>query len=1189
MAARVLTRRRRFAFGVTSAVVIGMLAVAAPMALAVTPPPNAIGDPSAFEGGDGNMTLETNGGLDWNCLTNTGATANCGTNNGSFVHYQDAAAGTQANLSWVSGQKQDEACPVLTNSSNPAKDTFTDVASYNDVGMSSVTNKIDTFLYGSTVRSTANGTATENVELQQGTSGVCPGEPAGVTLFQRTPGDKLIAINYNGGGANASFNVLTWIASGTCFDKGTPPCWGPPTALGANAAQGEANAATIASAANGIQQSDFTSPSLVPSLVPGQFAEFGVDLAAAGVVSQTACTGFAQTLWESRSSTSFTSNPEDIEIEAHKFSTCQPATINVSKVDSTTGKAIAGAVFSLFAGNPPTGSALSTCTTDASGNCSFTVTGTGTSTYTVEETTAPNGYNPGGNQSCTITFSQTAQTNACPLTFKDTPAAGQINIQKDDSSGAPLKGATFTLYTESGSEPSGDSATAPDSDDTAAPAADATNLTCTTNSSGACSFMSVLLGNYTVFETSTPAGYETANAQDVTVPLGSAPGTGQTVGLTFTDPYAPATVTVAKQDSSGNPLQGAVFTLYQGSGRSGTQLGTCTTGPLGGCSFPNNLNVTEGSTFTAAETTAPNGYSAGSDQTFQVTWGNSPQTIPLTFKDTPVPGTIKIVKKDSNGAALDGAVFTLSGGPSTGSCTTSGGTCSFTNVALGTYTVTETTTPAGYQTAPAQMVTIGLGGAPGVGDTESLTFTDPYAPATINVVKEDASTPANFLAGATFALYSGGTATGTPLATCTTDTSGGCGLGSLNVTQGTTFTVAETTAPNGYFTASSQTFTVTWSNSSQTIPLTFIDTPVPGTINIVKKDSNGAALDGAVFTLSGGPTTGSCTTSGGTCSFTNVALGTYTVTETTTPAGYQTAAPQQVTIGLGSAPGMGQTKTLTFTDPYAPATINVVKEDASTPANKLSGATFALYTGSTATGTPLKSCTTDSSGGCGLGSLNVTQGTTFTVGETTAPNGYFTGSPETFTVTWSNISQTITETFIDTPVPGTINILKTDDAAPPNALTGAVFTLFQGGVPVKSGGQNVICTTNSSGVCSFQNVVLGTYTVTETTTPPGHATAPSQTVTVGLGGAPGVGQTLNLTFVDPRLHKVIVLVCSEGTNTLDGSSVSFDGGSTTQQSLDETATLPNGVTQAQLCGLGGATKSDLGEGALSPNAQINVQ
>src|SRR5438132_1690102 len=73
-----------------------------------------------------------------------------------------------------------------------------------------------------------NGNASENIELNQGTNGKC----AGSSLFQRVTGDRLLTIDYTGGGTNADFNVLTWIdgtdaTNSTCFvGKDVPPCWG---------------------------------------------------------------------------------------------------------------------------------------------------------------------------------------------------------------------------------------------------------------------------------------------------------------------------------------------------------------------------------------------------------------------------------------------------------------------------------------------------------------------------------------------------------------------------------------------------------------------------------------------------------------------------------------------------------------------------------------------------------------------------------------------------------------------------------------------------------------------------------------------------------------------------------------------------------------------------------------------------
>ena len=98
-----------------------------------------------------------------------------------------------------------------------------------------------------------------------------------------------------------------------------------------------------------------------------------------------------------------------------------------------------------------------------------------------------------------------------------------------------------------------------------------------------------------------------------------------------------------------------------------------------------------------------------------------------------------------------------------------------------------------------------------------------------------------------------------------------------------------------------------------------------GRIDIVKHndDSPASALQGAVFTLYNdlapvGTALGAedtsatltCTTGvDGKCSFIDIATGNYWVVETTTPAGHDTATPQQAVIGAGG------TVTLTFADP----------------------------------------------------------------------------------------------------------------------------------------------------------------------------------------------------------------------------------------------------------------------------------
>ena len=265
-----------------------------------------------------------------------------------------------------------------------------------------------------------------------------------------------------------------------------------------------------------------------------------------------------------------------------------------------------------------------------------------------------------------------------------------------------------------------------------------------------------------------------------------------------------------------------------------------------------------------------------------------------------------------------------------------------------------------------------------------------------------------------------------------------------------------------------------------------------GSIEITKTDDATTALNGAVFTLykdvsplagtaagtedkTADNTVGTCTsgaTAAGKCSFTNVAIGKYWVVETTTPANHSTAADQYVDITAGD-----QVVRLTFVNPRQPGTINIHKEDDTRA--PLGGATFTLYV----------------------------------------------------------------------------------DVSPFGGSRGAGDTTSLG-----------TCQTQAAtGDCSFTSVQLGQYWVVETTTPAGYGTAADQHVNLATGG-----QTVSLTFVDPRHFKVIVLVCKEGSNELYASNVRFDGSATptTNNSLGDSTT----PTEAQLCGLGGATLSGVTAG-----------
>jgi uncharacterized surface anchored protein len=169
------------------------------------------------------------------------------------------------------------------------------------------------------------------------------------------------------------------------------------------------------------------------------------------------------------------------------------------------------------------------------------------------------------------------------------------------------------------------------------------------------------------------------------------------------------------------------------------------------------------------------------------------------------------------------------------------------------------------------------------------------------------------------------------------------------------------------------------------------------------------------------------------------------------------------------------------------------------------------------------------------------------------------------------------------PEPGRITIVKEDDDG--NVLPGVQFELFNDvnendsfdeGTDTTTGST---CTTDSEGVCqeggapfddparpAFDQVDPGFYCVVEVASsiPSGYGGADPQCVEVGVESG---GDTISLTFENPRLHRVIVIVCHQGTDTLVSTEV--DDGTTKKDSI-ASGDLPAGMDEGDLCTLGGA-------------------
>jgi hypothetical protein len=574
---------------------VTFIALSVTSALGVLP-----GSPSKFEAGDGDMIVTTAGNNDWASV--------------AFTRVDDVEAVTSDD-SFQPGQKQDTTCPVVEGHKNPPKDDFTDIAEFSE---SNATTG-DVYLYGATIRVAANGNASENVELNQGTGGTCSGS----TLLARVAGDKLIAIDYVSGGPQ--FHVLTWVTSGACFvSNDAPPCWGETVlTLDPNTTEGAVNASPITAANNPINNT---------ALDPGQFAEFGVNLVASGIIPAGSCKSFTQSVFESRSSgSSFVSTVKDIAISQRPINTC-PQLI-VKKVGSDGGSQ-AGAVFTLYSGPNTSGTVVGTCTINADGNCVNDAAGSTfppsfellPGTYTLDETTVPSGYSKDASLPVTFTL---AQNETKTITFTDVKLAN-LTVKKVGSDGGSQAGAVFTLYS------------GPDTSGTVVG-------TCTINADGNCvndvagstfppSFNSLSPGTYTLDETTVPSGY----SKDPSLPATFTLAQNETKTITFTDIRQLGAIKILKRSTkTGNLVStaGAVFSydgssvIDNGAGDNDPTIGSiCVSGLASG-------------SYTVNETAPPQGYGAASESNLQavaVTGTNCGDNLPsdppgvVTFTNPPL-------------------------------------------------------------------------------------------------------------------------------------------------------------------------------------------------------------------------------------------------------------------------------------------------------------------------------------------------------------------------------------------------------------------------------------------------------------------------------------------------------------------------------------------------------------------------
>lgn len=514
---------------------------------------------------------------------------------------------------------------------------------------------------------------------------------------------------------------------------------------------------------------------------------------------------------------------------------------------------------------------------------------------------------------------------------------------------------------------------------------------------------------------------------------------------------------------------------------------------------------------------------------------------------------LRIKKVDKQGNALAGATFALyhNGNYVTTVTTGADGYAVFKGVnssAAGySYVLKETTPPDGYEKKDEDIEVV-------ITDAKLLTENTGvryYEESVTNTsINEEVSTAFSVyktgeknaaLSGAGFTVYSDAACT-TPVAVKTT---GADGLISFTVkyskNEETNYYVKETTVPDGYKSAGTNTvYQVTIDTDGQitcknldTNAVVNMDTingydnvisltnaKAKGSLVLTKVEAGNSSthVRGAVYTLyadvqCSDEVDTKTTDANGKIEFTGLTLGhTYYYRETSAPAGYLLdETVHSITIGTGKEHEDVSAST-TVEDEKALGYIQVTKTDDTAKANRLAKVVFRLYKEDGTTPYPSSSsqatATTDSSGVAIF--QNIPFGT-YVVKEASAPDGYIVNTTGTTVTVDTTTGSKIT--VVNEVIQFSIRVIKQDDSG--NLLSGVYFTVKNTATgAVVAGGE-----TGADGTITFNNLTYGSYTVTETKGLPGYTVdSTPQYITPGEIANDGI---IEKTFVNDKQSATI--------------------------------------------------------------------
>ena len=618
-------------------------------------------------------------------------------------------------------------------------------------------------------------------------------------------------------------------------------------------------------------------------------------------------------------------------------------------------------------------------------------------------------------------------------------------------------------------------------------ASQATDLT--PNTKGDIDVTGLPEGNYEWREISTADGYMISSKKAITV---TADKTAKTEFINKASAPDKGKITIHKRDAETRAdLAGAKFEvaaaedIYVGNGYciypKGTVIDTITTGTDG--IAETTKAIYKGYSYTVTEIEAPKGYSISDEPTqtiklveqqaeFIVDFDNEQNTIPFEITKTDVstgeliPDCTFEILNENNEQVITGT-------------TDENGIAKF-QLAIGKYFYREISAPDIYEIddTPYQFEITEND------DIVKAEMTNKKKSGSIKVTK---TTTGNLnIEGIKF-FATGISDTNKDLKFEATTNENGVAMFDKLVIGKYVITEDGSTVPAAYLVADEQEVTVEYNTTAE---VKVINEEKTGSIKVQKRTEGQKNVEGITFYLKGTSDTGreinipATTDKDGVAKFENVPIGTYTITEdgSTVPYGYLVADEKEVKVEYA------QTIDETILNNEQTGTVKVHKKtDGMT---NIEGIKFIL-SGVSDTGREIRiEAVTDKDGIAKF--ENVPIGTyTITEDGSTVPYGYLVADEKEVKVEYA---QTIDETILNNEQTGTVKVHKKTDGM--TNIEGIKFILS--GVSDTGREIRIEAVTDKDGLARFENVPIGTYTITEdgSTVPYGYLVADSKQVTV---------------------------------------------------------------------------------------------